>query len=97
MWESILGTLVLEVTSADLAGLLNTLSREEISLISVNYCNDLVVTVELAWIHFNKLEKIAKKETHPRGAFLCFLFYCSFIKRARLSFTKASNNNFIIW
>ena len=61
MWESILGTLILEITSADVAELLNILNRERISLHTVNYRSELVITVELPQIHFNKLQKIAEK------------------------------------
>lgn len=62
MWESILGRITLEITSADVVGLLNTLNREKISIIALNYCSDLVVTVEISQIHFKKLQRIAEKQ-----------------------------------
>lgn len=62
MWESILGRITLEITSADVVGLLNTLNREKISIISLNYCSDLVVAVEISQIHFKKLQKIVNKQ-----------------------------------
>lgn len=62
MWESILGRITLEITSADVVGLLNTLNREKIRLIALNYCSDLVVTVEISQIHLKKLQRIAEKQ-----------------------------------
>ena len=62
MWESILGRITLEITSADVVGLLNTLNREKISIIALNYCSDLVVAVEISQIHFKKLQKIVNKQ-----------------------------------
>lgn len=61
MWGSILGTLILEITSADVAGLLNVLNRENITLLAVNYCSDLIINVELAQIHYKKLQGMAEK------------------------------------
>ena len=62
MWESIMGRLTVELTSADVVGLLNALNREKIRLIGLHYCSDLVVTVEISMIHLKKLERIAKKQ-----------------------------------
>lgn len=61
MWESMSGTLMLEITSADVPGLLNILNREKIKLHAVNYCSDLVITVKLAQAHYNKLLEITEK------------------------------------
>ena len=64
MWESILGRFVLEITSADVVGLLNVLNREKIKLISFNYNSDLVVTAEISQICYRRVQSIAEK----RGA-----------------------------
>lgn len=61
MWESMSGTLMLEITSADVPGLLNILNREKIKLHAVSYCSDLVITVKLAQAHYNKLLEITEK------------------------------------
>ncbi len=61
MWESIMGRFTLEITSADVVGLLNALNREKISIISLNYESDLVITVELLRIYYKKLRIIAEK------------------------------------
>ena len=62
MWESILGRLTLELTSADIVGLLNALNRERIRLIGLHYRSDLVVTVEISLVYLKKVQKIAQKQ-----------------------------------
>lgn len=62
MWEPIFDRLTLEITSADVVGLLNALNREKIRLIAINYCSDLVVTVVISQLHLNKLRVVADKQ-----------------------------------
>ena len=62
MWEPILGRLTLEITSADVIGLMNALNHEKIRLIAINYRSDLVVTVVISQLHYNKLRVVADKQ-----------------------------------
>ncbi len=62
MWELIAAKLIVEITSADVIALVNTLNREKIRMDSVCYSNDLTITVEILGIDWKKLQSIAKKQ-----------------------------------
>jgi len=87
MRGSMLGKFILEITSADIVGLINTLNREKITLISINYNSDLVVTVEILRIHYKKLHETAEKHgasvkiINKKGIYWTLL---SFIRRPML-------------
>lgn len=58
MWRSIIGTVVLELISADIGRILNKLSRENIPVSSVRYINDLTVELDINRGDYRRLRHI---------------------------------------